>query len=144
MGGNRRITHLVSSRVVSSRRLTAGVVRADDRVGDLGSAVTGRGTARTAGHEPRGRDRAGREADPEIATNSTRADVLDERYLKARTAVKVATQKVAATQQDIATAEEPPIASAGSCGAAPPCSTSVPGARARSTSTCRVCNSSGR
>jgi cell wall-associated NlpC family hydrolase len=113
VGGNHRNTHLISSRLFSSRLfssrpLTAGVVLALT----IASATFGlAGTAAAAPPAPPDTSLAGETAQAakltlEIATNSKRADVLDERYLEARAAVKVATQKVAATQQDIGAAEE--------------------------------------
>ncbi len=102
MGGIRRNAHLDSSRrltVVAALALT------------ITSATFGlAGAAAAAPSTPPDTSLAGETAQAakltlEIATNAKRADVLDERYLKARHEVKVAARNVAATESDISAAE---------------------------------------
>ncbi len=97
MGGHHRTPDLISS-----RRLTGAVVL----VLTVASATLGLSAGR-AGATPQDDLLASETAQAakltlQIAANSTRADILDERYLQARHAVGVANKRVSATKAQIA------------------------------------------
>jgi cell wall-associated NlpC family hydrolase len=106
VGGFHRLAHLVST-----RRLTA-VVALGLAVSSatLGLAVGTAAAAPTTTTIPAGTDLATATAQAEqlqlkIAANSKRADILDERFLQARTAVVAAQTKISATQAQISATE---------------------------------------